>query len=45
MEGRVILPTTITPVHYSLTLIPNFTLSSFDGLEVVDVFVSGQGTY
>jgi hypothetical protein len=41
-EARVVLPTTVTPIHYSLELTTDFTLLSFDGVEVVDVLVSGE---
>lgn len=41
-ENRVILPTTVTPIHYQLELTPNFTLLTFDGLEIINVNVSGK---
>lgn len=40
-EARVVLPTTVTPLHYNLELTTDFALLSFDGVEVVDVLVSG----
>ncbi|EAW10369.1 M1 family metallopeptidase [Aspergillus clavatus NRRL 1] len=39
-HGREVLPTNVTPVHYDLTLEPNFETFKYDGTVIIDLQVT-----
>ncbi|KAK5788878.1 hypothetical protein VI817_009836 [Penicillium citrinum] len=40
VQGREVLPTNVKPVHYDLTLEPNFEKFTYDGSVVIDLHVN-----
>lgn len=36
IQGREVLPTNVKPVHYDLTLEPNFETFKYDGTVVIE---------
>ncbi|KAI9812822.1 MAG: Aminopeptidase 2 mitochondrial [Thelocarpon impressellum] len=43
-KGRQVLPTNVTPVHYDLTLEPNFEDFSYEGTVIIDLDVNQDST-
>lgn len=41
-DNRYVLPSNVTPSHYQLQLTPDFNLLTFDGLEVINVNITGK---
>ncbi|PLB39847.1 M1 family metallopeptidase [Aspergillus candidus] len=44
IQGREVLPTNVKPVHYDLTLEPNFETFKYDGTVVIDLEVAQDTT-
>ncbi|KAI5969501.1 APE2 [Candida margitis] len=44
-QGREVLPTNVTPLHYDLTLEPNFDTFKFNGQETIDFQVNERTDY
>ncbi|KAI9037006.1 M1 family metallopeptidase [Aspergillus affinis] len=44
-HGREVLPTNVKPVHYDLTLEPNFEAFTYDGSVVIDLQVAEDTTF
>ncbi|RHZ43655.1 M1 family metallopeptidase [Aspergillus thermomutatus] len=44
-HGREVLPTNVKPVHYDLTLEPNFEKFTYDGTVIIDLEVAEDTTF
>ncbi|CAL5869496.1 uncharacterized protein PFLUO_LOCUS3726 [Penicillium psychrofluorescens] len=45
IDGREILPTNVKPLHYNLTLEPNFDKFTYDGTVVIDLQVNEETSF
>lgn len=45
VQGREVLPTNVKPVHYDLTLEPNFEKFTYDGSVLIEYVPNPHGLY